>query len=77
MTTIEQAEITSPRRLRRKTALLITLALVLGGLAVYLVKYGQCEARSKFCVVEIAGTRSEVGFEWDTPAFYISTAPSI
>lgn len=60
------------RRTKRVLVALAALVLVLTG---YFARFGMCEAQSKFCVVDIIGTRSEIGFEWDTPAFYVSTYP--
>jgi hypothetical protein len=67
-----------PRRARlsRKATVLLVVAALAAGAVGYLARYGLCESRSKFCVVEIVGTRSEVGFEWDSRAFYVSTHPS-
>lgn len=63
-------------RPRRKTLVLLAVAVLLASLAGYLYRYGTCEARSEFCVVDIAGTRSEVGFEWDSWSVYVSTWPN-
>lgn len=63
-----------PRLSRRtKISLAVLLALAVGWLA-YVSHYGECDFHSKFCVVSIAGTRSEVGFEWDGWHLYVSTS---
>lgn len=63
-----------PRLSRRtKISLAVLLALAVGWLA-YVSHYGECDFRSKFCVVAIAGTRSEIGCEWDSWNCYVSTS---
>ena len=63
-------------RLSLKGHRLIALALAISMLwSGYLLKYGLCEPQSKFCVVGIAFTRTDVGFEWDSWSFYITTEP--
>jgi hypothetical protein len=78
MTSDAVAPLDRPRRVKlsRKATVFLIVAVFVAGLAGYLARYGLCESRSKFCVVEIAGTRSEVGFEWDSWSFYISTHPA-
>lgn len=69
---------TQPRRARlsRKATVLLVVAVLIAGLAGYVARYGLCESKSKFCVVDIVGTRSEVGFEWDSWSVYVSTWPN-
>lgn len=57
------------------TFVLVALAVIVGGWA-YAAKYAQCDFRSKFCVISIAGTRSEIGCEWDSWSCYVSTYPA-
>lgn len=58
---------------RRTIVLIVVLATLTAGWLTYFTHYGECDRQSKFCVVDIAGTRSEVGFEWDSWSFYVST----
>lgn len=75
MTTVE-TERRAPKLLSRTSVALIVLALVAVGWLGYFAHYGQCDFRSKFCIVAIAGTRSEFGVEWETPSIYVSTWPN-
>jgi hypothetical protein len=63
-----------PRLSRRaKISLAVLAALAVGWLA-YFSHYGECDFRSQFCVLNIAGTRSEIGVEWSTWSLYVSTS---
>lgn len=57
-----------------KKRLAVAVAIVVVSV-VYVVHYGQCDFHSKFCIMDIATTRSEVGFEWDSNTFYVSSWP--
>lgn len=46
-------------------ALLLILAVVAGNT--------HCDTHSRYCTVMVPGTRSEVGFTWDTWQLYVST----
>lgn len=61
-------------KINRKTVifLAVLVALMLAWIG-YFSRYGQCDVESQYCVVDVAGTGSEIGFEWTTPALYIST----
>lgn len=61
---------------RRTTTVLVVAVLLAAGVFGYFARYGLCEAQSKFCVLEVAGTRSEVGVEWDSWSVYVSTYPN-
>lgn len=63
-------------RISRKATVLLVVTVLAAGFAGYLARYGLCEGRSKFCVVDIVGTRSEVGVEWDSWSVYVSTHPN-
>lgn len=58
---------------RRETVLIVVLAVLTAGWLAYFSHYGECDRASKYCVVDVAGTRSEVGFEWDSWSLYVST----
>lgn len=58
---------------RGPLVLIAVLTLLTAGWLTYFVHYGECDRASKYCVVDVAGTRSEVGFEWDSWSFYVST----
>ena len=61
-------------RIGRKTSVLIVVLAVLTAVWIgYVAHYGECDRVSKYCVIDIAGTRSELGFEWDSWSFYVST----
>lgn len=69
---------TAPRkRISRK--LVITLAVLvaaIAGITAYVAHFGECDGRSQYCVLDIAQTRSEIGFEWSSgPDLYVSTWP--
>lgn len=69
---------TAPRkRISRKwTITLAVLIAVIAGVAAYVAHFGECDSRSQYCVLDIAQTRSEIGFEWSGgPDLYISTWP--
>lgn len=68
--------VTLGRMTRRLGLLIAALTLLTAGWLTYFVHYGECDRASKYCVVDIAGTRSEVGFEWDSWSLYVSTASS-
>jgi len=75
MTAIDAISVplTQPRRLRPKVIAAVLLVLLVASLG-YAYHFGQCEARSKFCVVDVAGTRSEIGCEWNSWSCYVSTS---
>jgi hypothetical protein len=58
------------RRIRIIAAVLLVAAVMWSG---YVAKFGLCEARSKFCVLHVAGTRSDIGCEWDSWSCYVTT----
>ena len=60
------------RRRRRKILAAVLATFMLGSLA-YAYQFGLCEARSKFCVLHVAGTRSDIGCEWDSWSCYVTT----
>lgn len=63
------------RRLTRRTkALLLATLIIVAGWFVYVANFGECDTHSKFCVLDIAGTRSEIGFEWQGWHLYVSTS---
>lgn len=61
------------RRISGGGLVLAGLTVLLAGWVGYFAHYGQIDTHSKFAVVDIAGTRSEVGFEWDGWHLYVST----
>lgn len=62
-----------PRVGRRARAALLALAVLAVVWVAYVAKFGDCDVHSKFCTMAVAGTRSEVGCEWDSWRCYIST----
>lgn len=64
----------SPRLSRRAKVSLVALLVVMAGWFAYVANYALCDTRSQFCVLNIAGTRSEIGAEWDTWSIYVSTS---
>jgi hypothetical protein len=58
------------RRFRILAAVLLVAAVMWSG---YVFKFGLCEAQSKFCVLHVAGTRSDIGCEWDSWSCYVTT----
>lgn len=66
----------APRLSRRTRLLLVALLVLTMAWLGYFARYGQCDTRSRFCVVDIVGTRSEIGVAWvGRPDFYVSTYP--
>lgn len=59
------------RRFHIVVATVLMVGLVWTG---YILKFGHCEAGSKFCVLHVATTRSDVGCEWDSWSCYVTTA---
>lgn len=60
-------------KLSRRTSILVgamLVALLVGGTAYH---FGGCDFRSKFCVLSIPNTRSEVGCQWESWGCYVST----
>lgn len=56
----------------RKIVTIATIAAILLIVA-YLAHFGHLDLHSRFLVIDIIGTRSEIGFEWDTPSLFVST----
>jgi hypothetical protein len=67
---VAPAPVIRGRRFHIIVAVLLLVGLVWSG---YILKFGQCDAESKFCVVHVAGTRSDVGCEWDSWSCYVTT----
>lgn len=76
-TTTASPDTVTPRRLsRRSIALIAVLAALVVGWLIYFSQYGECDMHSRYCVVDIAGTRSEIGLAWvGHPDLYVSTWP--
>lgn len=55
--------------MKRRIIALVVALVVVG----YVAVEGQCDVRSKFCVIDIATTHSELGYEWDSHSFYVSS----
>jgi hypothetical protein len=68
------AAIRLPNLSRRAKIWLVALLVALVGWIGYTAKYAECDTHSKFCVLDIAGTRSEIGFEWQGWHLYVSTS---
>jgi hypothetical protein len=68
------APVSRPKRTRRFKISLVALAVLAVGWLAYVANYGECDVHSKFCVLNIAGTRSEIGFEWQGWHLYVSTS---
>lgn len=68
---------TAPRKIsRRAIALIAALVALTAGWLIYFSQFGECDFHSRYCAVDIAGTRSEIGAAWEGhPVLYVSTWP--